>query len=55
MDLDLVQLIKDLGPSVGLLLYFVYKDHKFTGQILALISRVDSALERMDARKGEAV
>lgn len=48
MEFDLVQLIKDLGPSLGLLLYFVYKDYKFTGQIVALMSRVDAVLERFE-------
>lgn len=45
MEVDLVKMIQDLGVPVGLLVYFAYKDYKFTAKIVDLMARVQAALE----------
>ena len=46
-----VDLVKNLGVPVALLLYFVYKDNRFTQQLAELMGRVTALLERLDEGK----
>lgn len=46
-SLDVVALIKDVGPSLALLAYFAWKDYKFTARVVELMGRVEAVLERI--------
>lgn len=41
----IVDTIKNVGVPVGLLLYFIYKDNKFTEQITKALSSIEESLE----------
>lgn len=41
---SIVELISNLGLSVALLLYFIYKDNKFTENITKAITSIDESL-----------
>lgn len=41
MEFDLIKLIQDLGLPVGLVIYFAYKDFRFTAKIVELMAKVD--------------
>ena len=41
----MTDLIKNVGVPVGLLLYFVYKDNKYTEQITKALSSIEESLE----------
>jgi hypothetical protein len=41
---EIIELISNLGLSVGLLLYFIYKDNKFTENITKAITSIDESL-----------
>lgn len=41
---SIVDLISNLGLSVALLLYFIYKDNKFTENITKAITSIDESL-----------
>lgn len=41
----ITDLIKNVGVPVGLLLYFVYKDNKYTEQITKALSSIEESLE----------
>lgn len=42
---DLVKLIVDNGISIALLIYFVYKDNKFTENITKSLTAIQDSLE----------
>ncbi len=48
MEFDPVALLKDLGPTLALLGYFVWKDKTFTEKMLLLMGKVESLLDRLD-------
>ena len=41
---SIIELISNLGLSVGLLIYFIYKDNKFTENITKAITSIDESL-----------
>lgn len=41
---SIIDLISNLGLSVALLLYFIYKDNKFTENITKAITSIDESL-----------
>lgn len=41
----ITDLIKNVGVPVGLLLYFVYKDNKYTEQITKALGSIEESLE----------
>lgn len=54
MEFDLIKLIQDLGLPVGLVVWFLYKDYKFTSHIVALMTKVDLYMAQQGARKDGA-
>lgn len=45
MNVDPVAFLKDFGPTIALLGYFVYKDWKFTQRITDLMAKIEEYLE----------
>ena len=42
---DIVNLIVDNGTAVALLIYFIYKDHKFTDNITRALTSIEESLQ----------
>lgn len=41
----IVDVIKNLGVPVGLLIYYIYKDNKFTEQLTKALTSIEESLE----------
>lgn len=50
MNIDPISFLKDFGPTIALLGYFVYKDWSFTGKVLSLMAKIEEYLERAEAK-----
>lgn len=46
MNIDPISFLKDFGPTIALLGYFVYKDWQFTSKVVALMAKIEEYLER---------
>jgi len=53
VEFDVVAVLKDLGPALALLGYFVWKDKTFTEKILTVMAKVEHLLDRLEAREDE--
>lgn len=48
MEFDLIKVITDLGIPVALVVYFLVKDWKFTGTMVATNARIEHLLTRLE-------
>ena len=54
MTIDWQALLKDYGPAMCLLGYFVYKDWKFTARITELMAKIEEYLETQATKAAKA-
>lgn len=43
---DLVKIIMDYGISIGMIVYFIYKDYKFTQNITSCLAKLEELIEQ---------
>lgn len=44
---NIIELITTNGIAVGIIIYFLYKDYKFNGTIIALLTEITKVLEAL--------